>query len=30
MVQTPYNTANIPGNRLRVQALNVASLDENM
>ena len=30
LVQTPYNTQNIQGNKLRVQALNIASLDENM
>ena len=30
LVQTPYNTLNTPENRLRVQALNIASLDEDM
>ena len=30
LVQTPYNTLNTPQNRLRVQALNIASLDEDM
>ena len=30
LVQTPYNLANTEGNRLRVQALNIAALDENM
>ena len=29
LIQTPYND-NIEGNRLRIQALNIASLDENM
>ena len=30
LVQTPYNLANTKGNRLRVQAFNIAALDENM
>ena len=30
LVQTPYNKENTPSNRLRVQALNVTALDENM
>jgi hypothetical protein len=30
LVQTPYNLANTNGNRLRVQAFNIAALDENM
>lgn len=30
IVQTPYNKENTPSNRLRVQALNVAALDEDM
>ena len=29
LVQTPYND-NIEGNMLRIQAFNIASLDENM
>ena len=28
--QRPYNQENTPENRLRVQAFNIASLDENM